>query len=248
MSVRNHEADQWQDFHSKFRQLAVEEAKIRRAEGRDYLLAAYTYGVSLPVKGELEQGPFCPFPAPEFGLWGLGGMNENFQERFRTLATRAGAALGCLQGTDRLNFWLHRLFLYLRERHSEELLVPKGGELWTPKKGGRGKELLAATQGGMIRRVCVTSATFCSWLERKALETSASSLRPDANPTNARKRKSFVSPILASKGWSILDWASNSDVDFNTANNYLKGKTKPYESTRAKLAKSLGVEVQKLPG
>lgn len=172
MNARNHEADQWQDFHSKFMQLAVEEAKIVRAEGRYYLQTAFTYGVSLPVKGESGQGPFCPFPAPEFGLWRLGSMNENFQERFRTLATRAGAALGSLQGTDPLNFWLHRLFLYLRERYSEELLVPKGGELWTPEKGGRGKELLGATQEGVIRRVCLTSATFCSWLERQALEQS----------------------------------------------------------------------------
>lgn len=60
-------------------------------------------------------------------------------------------------------------------------------------------------------------------------------------------RKSFVMPILQTKGWSVHDWAINSGVDFHTANDYLNGKTKPYSSTRKKLAESLGIEVQDLP-
>ncbi|HEV2521803.1 MAG TPA: helix-turn-helix transcriptional regulator [Candidatus Acidoferrales bacterium] len=79
----------------------------------------------------------------------------------------------------------------------------------------------------------------------RALEKSAPASQRDAKPTN--ERDLFVRPILDKKGWSILDWAKDSGVDFHTANNYLKGKTKPYKSTRTKLAKSLGVEVQKLP-
>jgi hypothetical protein len=60
-------------------------------------------------------------------------------------------------------------------------------------------------------------------------------------------RADFVRPILVAKGWSILDWASESNVDFHTANNYLNGRTKPYASTRRKLADSLGVNVGTLP-
>jgi len=60
-------------------------------------------------------------------------------------------------------------------------------------------------------------------------------------------RKDFVIPILEQKGWSILDWAGESGLDFHTANDYLKGTTKPYRSTRVKLAKALGVDVEVLP-
>jgi len=60
-------------------------------------------------------------------------------------------------------------------------------------------------------------------------------------------RAAFVKPILAAKGWSILDWAMASTVDFHTANDYLKGTTKPYPSTRKKLADALGMAVESLP-
>jgi hypothetical protein len=48
-------------------------------------------------------------------------------------------------------------------------------------------------------------------------------------------------------GWSILDWAKNSAVDFHTANDYFKGETKPYPSTRKKFADSLGISAKDLP-
>jgi len=60
-------------------------------------------------------------------------------------------------------------------------------------------------------------------------------------------REPFVTSILVTKGWSILDWATDAGVDFHTANDYLKGTTKPYPSTRKKLADSLGVDVGDLP-
>jgi hypothetical protein len=61
------------------------------------------------------------------------------------------------------------------------------------------------------------------------------------------ERKLFVEPILTENGWSILDWASNSKVDFHTADSYLKGKTNPFPSTRKKLADALKVKVDDLP-
>jgi hypothetical protein len=63
----------------------------------------------------------------------------------------------------------------------------------------------------------------------------------------AEIRQAFVRPILTDKGWSIHDWADKANVDFHTANEYLKGTTNPYASTRKKLADSLGVAVADLP-
>ncbi len=65
--------------------------------------------------------------------------------------------------------------------------------------------------------------------------------------TIATQRKAVVEPILETKGWSVLDWATQSDVAYHTAADYLAGKTHPYRSSRAKMAKSLGLSVQQLP-
>ncbi|MGA8089521.1 MAG: hypothetical protein WCA10_19785 [Terracidiphilus sp.] len=63
----------------------------------------------------------------------------------------------------------------------------------------------------------------------------------------ATRRKAVVEPLLAKNGWSIFEWATNSDVAFHTADDYLKGKRTPYPSTIKKLAESLGLSVQQLP-
>ncbi len=60
-------------------------------------------------------------------------------------------------------------------------------------------------------------------------------------------REAFVLPLLEKKGWSVLDWANESQLDYHTANDYLKDRTRPYASTRKKLAEGLGVEVALLP-
>jgi lambda repressor-like predicted transcriptional regulator len=60
-------------------------------------------------------------------------------------------------------------------------------------------------------------------------------------------RTAFVDPLLKAKGWSILDWANDAKVSHATAMDYLQGKTSPYRSTRLKLAKALGVSVERLP-
>jgi hypothetical protein len=81
----------------------------------------------------------------------------------------------------------------------------------------------------------------------------ATLIRPNnevgADLTNGRAnaRAVFVEPFLRKKGWSVFEWANNSSVDFHTANDYLKGLTNPYRSTRKKLAESLGLEPGQLP-
>jgi lambda repressor-like predicted transcriptional regulator len=69
--------------------------------------------------------------------------------------------------------------------------------------------------------------------------------RPE--PTKKISRREFVEPLLDAKGWSVLEWAVEANVDKATANDYLDNKTSPYRSTRLKLAKALGVPVEQLP-
>jgi hypothetical protein len=119
---------------------------------------------------------------------------------------------------------------------------------------------------GAIANVILASAVHCMGLATRAFELekkTAVASRKDAGSavsaadsgepgrpavmSPAKLRQAFVERILTEKGWSILDWADNSGVDFHTANDYLKGTTKPYRSTRKKLADSLGVAVADLP-
>jgi hypothetical protein len=61
-------------------------------------------------------------------------------------------------------------------------------------------------------------------------------------------RRAFATPRLADKGgWSPLDWAKAARVDFHTVNDYLKGITRPFDSTLKKLADALGVKFEDLP-
>jgi lambda repressor-like predicted transcriptional regulator len=301
--------DIWRKFHGEFQALAQEE-QSKGAAQRDRFIRAYcTYEQHPEVlhvrkegqgafalsnsDGPIEPvfGYFCLLKTPECGLWTLSeGISENFQEQFRTLASRAGLALGPSNGVVPEDVWLHKLFLDLLENKSDQLF--------------------AATQkGGVIHRVCVASATFCSRLERKSLESEtggemrdqdmesvwkaeievlerrlddwadksrpefrrmverkqllqrelntlleANRLRSQAamaakglHNTTGGEREAFVTAILARKGWSILDCANESGLDFHTVNGYLKGKTKPYRSTRKKMAEALGVAVDDLP-
>lgn len=67
--------------------------------------------------------------------------------------------------------------------------------------------------------------------------------------TGARSnaRKAFLTPILEKKGFSVHDWANEAGVDWHTADSYLNGKTKPYQSTIGKLARALDVKVEDMP-
>lgn len=151
------QAGHWRGLHEEFMGLASEEEGIVRATRKDRFLRAYCEYKEHPEvleRGKPEQGWFCLLKAPETGLWTLSdGVSENFQERFRALAARAGCALGSPIGVDAEDFWLHRLYCDLLDNRSDQLFA-------------------ASKEGGVILRVCVASATFCSRLERKAFEQS----------------------------------------------------------------------------
>ena len=63
----------------------------------------------------------------------------------------------------------------------------------------------------------------------------------------ADRRKAVVEPILLMKGWSILDWAGEANVDYNTASDYLNGLTNPHRKTLVRLARVLGMPAKELP-
>lgn len=70
---------------------------------------------------------------------------------------------------------------------------------------------------------------------------------PATTGTARNTREAFLRPILQEKGLSVNDWATQAGVDFHTANDYLNGKTRPYQSTKTKLAEPLGIEVGDMP-
>jgi hypothetical protein len=62
-----------------------------------------------------------------------------------------------------------------------------------------------------------------------------------------KNREAFLRETLEKKGFSVHDWAKQASVDFHTADDFLKGKTRPYPSTRRKLLDALGVKTEDLP-
>jgi hypothetical protein len=247
------QANRWRGFRSEFEQLAREEERIERAAPKDRLLRAYcTYREHPEVweKGKAEQGCFCLLKAPETGLWTLGdGVSENFLERFRALAARAGVTLDSPEGTDPEDFWLHRLWLDLRENKSEQLFA-------------------ASKEGGVIRRVCEASATFCSRLERKAV-TGADRLRTDekqvessraqnsansapnaeSKPTTSNKPKSpigrNIDRLRKECGWSFDDLMGKTGIDKKNTLAHVNEGRNPRPSTMKEYAQAFSKALQR---
>jgi hypothetical protein len=181
--------DLWRGLHDDFQALSNEERSIMRETGKDHVLrATCTYNEHPEVweTGKPEQGLFCLLQVPECGLWILSeGPNENFRARFEALGVRAAIALGSPKDTDLLDYWLHRLFLDLRENNSHELLA-------------------ASEEGGMILHVCEASATFCSRVEKRALGTTTLAAEQEAR-RHKRLRATIDSPSAAKRMETYLE-------------------------------------------
>jgi ribosome-binding protein aMBF1 (putative translation factor) len=246
-SVEN-QADAWKDFHERFTQLAREEERIERAAPKDRLLRAYCSYKEHPEvweKGKAEQGCFCLLNAPETGLWTLGdGVSENFVERFRALAARAGVTLGSPEGTDPEDFWLHRLWLDLRENKNKQLFA-------------------ASKEGGVILRVCEASATFCSRLERKAV-TGTDCLRTDgkqvessraqnrANSAQSVESKSTngttaigrnIDRLRKECGWSLDKLAKETGIDKKSILSHVNRGARPIPRILREYAQAFSKEL-----
>ena len=177
MSIES--ANLWNQFHLEFSKLAAEEAQFVRSTGKDAFLRAYSAyrrdEVILYNKANPEWGEHCLLNFPTTGIWQISsGVSENFQERFRTLASRGAVALGCPERTDPEDYWLHSLLQDLLEHESNLLLAGKKDE------------------GGLVLRVCEASATFCARLERRALSlpsTQAAPPKDDSSVNNNASQK-----------------------------------------------------------
>jgi hypothetical protein len=85
-----------------------------------------------------------------FGVWTLGGgprSPEYFHRRFELVATKAGNFLGAPRNVSGRDFWVHKLFEYLRANESRYMDTT-----------------------GTIVNVCEASAMYCAHLQIQAME------------------------------------------------------------------------------
>jgi lambda repressor-like predicted transcriptional regulator len=99
------------------------------------------------------------------------------------------------------------------------------------------------TWGSLFKRMVEDKQGLQRELELSKLRQS---LKSSATPNEPVQREAFLRAMLDERGLSIHDWAVKAGVDFHTADNYLKGKSKPYPATLKKLAGALGVDVAKI--
>jgi hypothetical protein len=171
------QGDRWQDFHDGFVKLAEIQQQITRATRKGFLQADCNFAD--PEFVPIPKGPWCEVPTLEAAILELReGPDEHLKAQLELLATRAGKSLGCPVGMSPVKFWLWNLFLHLRKMKSKHLYAPillvqigdnPQSDFLKPLAG-----LTFYREGGTITNVCVASAIFCSWLEKKVLETSAS--------------------------------------------------------------------------
>lgn len=111
-----------------------------------------------------------------------------------------------------------------------------GGEGWRLRLEEEKQHLMVALQESEAELVRTSSSPSVQTVESKSTNVAA-----------GNTREAFLRPILDKNGFSVHGWATEANVDFHTANDYLKGKTKPYPDTLKKLANALGIEVATLP-
>lgn len=239
---RREKANVWHDFHCKFMQLASEEeqaiklaVKANPYVWRDQYLRAYCDYKELPErwkKEKPERGVLC---SPAHGLWIVSdGVDENFQARFRALAARAGIALGPPEGTQTEGYWLDQLYRNLRENGSKELFA-------------------ASEEDGVILRVCVASATFCSRLERSALEQFQSvtpSEQLERSTTSAasdtkRRMGQNIDRFRKECGWSYDRLAGATGIDKKLVLAHVHGKHKPKPSTQREYTEAFSKQLRR---
>ncbi len=105
----------------------------------------------------------------EYGMWSFGGVpSEKILAYYKVHATQAALVVGIPRNAEPLDYWMHRLFAYLKSAGSSHL------------------NIYDAHGGGVIERVIEASVLYCVELHREALE------RPDdksrAEMTTPRKR------------------------------------------------------------
>jgi hypothetical protein len=124
----------WLEFHHDFTALMNEEDRLFPNHPKDCLSAIVTYEHH-----------------DEYGRWALRPSTESLRARFDLKATEAGIALGLPGIASPMDFWLHRLYRFLREGKSSFLSG-------------------ADDDFGIIMRLCEASSIYCAYLQREWLE------------------------------------------------------------------------------
>jgi hypothetical protein len=128
-------ANRWERFHHEFKALMEEEDRIVQEQGpKDCCYAYFT---------DPESG--------EFGCWIENAATESLDAQFKSLATKAGIALGLPPGTSPLRWWLYQLVHDLRANQSN--LLRSYGH-----------------RAGFIERLIEASATYCIRLDQQSHE------------------------------------------------------------------------------
>jgi hypothetical protein len=121
------DADLWRDFRGAFKTLVDEQRTLIRAKQQDRRLRAcwnYDSDLTQLESDLLQRGLICWRYSLQSGRWKLGeGPNEDLRARFETLATRAGIELHPPDGIAPLDFWLHRVYLYLQQTRSRDFFL-----------------------------------------------------------------------------------------------------------------------------
>jgi hypothetical protein len=167
VAMASQESDWWCSLQNRFMELAREEqgrrAVITKGETLQRIDRVLRASCTYKEHPEGWERGTCLLNTPQHGIWNYtnDGISENFFERVRLCVTEAGRALPDYpKGADPEDFWLDRLYLDLLKNRSDLLFC-------------------ASKKGGMILSACVASATFCSRLQRKALQESEPSDRPE---------------------------------------------------------------------
>jgi lambda repressor-like predicted transcriptional regulator len=165
-------------------------------------------------------------------------LQEYLEEQFPTKKTSAWRARIFLSMVPlgSLPYDLKTAWQYENDSHTRQIISDKRDDL---NVALRLELKLAADDAHELRAKASLNVDTCN--------EQVPAMVPISTEAPHNKRESFVRPLLKKKGWSTADWAIQSGVDFHTADNFLKGTTASYESTRKKLAASLGVNVEDLP-
>ena len=198
------QGDGWQDFHDGFVKLAEIQQQIMLTTRKGFLEADCNFAD--PEFVPIPKGPFCELPILEAAILELReGPDEHLRAQLELLATRAGKKLGCQGEVSPLKFWLWNLFMHLRKTKSKHLFAPiQQVQIGDNPQSDLLKPLAGLTfyrAGGTITNVSIGSAIFCSWLEKKALETSASA--PKQSPERMASPQATVG--LTDRESNILD-------------------------------------------
>lgn len=200
-------------------------------------------------------------PTKQVDGWPISGLSENDRKKIKAELHKAHAVflragpydaygfiapmVQAFSRTAGILFDANILTVEILENTLERFVIESaiaGGWLYFAERFDSAQTIFAYFKEKLPR---IFLAEIADWkgklLEREASESAST---PE---TKAMGRRTFIMPLLAEKGWSVFDWATEAEVSHATAMDYLNNKTKPHPSSLRKLAKALGISVEAMP-